>query len=76
MRKIFLTRIYFCLSNAGFPSLFLKCTGTRGGKKAEKDNDKGYAGVEICQTCHPREYDALAKTAMGTMFLEPPSYRR
>jgi DmsE family decaheme c-type cytochrome len=41
------------------------------GKKAEKPNKK-YAGVEICQTCHAKVYDELAKTAMGTLFLKHP----
>ena len=44
-------------------------------KKAEKVAEKvgeGYAGGEICQTCHPQVYDQLAKTAMGTLFLKHP----
>jgi len=40
-------------------------------KKAEKANE-GYAGAEICQTCHSPVYDQLTKTAMGKLFLKHP----
>lgn len=40
-------------------------------KKPGKVN-KEYAGAEICQTCHQKVYDLLAKTAMGTLFLKHP----
>jgi len=72
MRKIFLPVLtfvslmlisLFCFSNA---------PAQEEGKKPGKDNNKGYAGVEICQTCHAKVYDALAKTTMGTMFLKHP----
>ena len=72
MRKIFLPVFTFVSLMLVFLLCFSNAPAQEEGKKAEKDNDKGYAGVEICQTCHPKVYDALAKTAMGTMFLKHP----
>ncbi len=40
-------------------------------KKAEKVGEE-YAGAEICQTCHPKVYDQLTKTALGTLVLKHP----
>ncbi len=72
MRKIFLPVLTFVSLMLVFLLCFSNAPAQEEGKKAEKDNDKGYAGVEICQTCHPKVYDQLAKTAMGTMFLKHP----
>jgi DmsE family decaheme c-type cytochrome len=37
---------------------------------------KGYAGAEICQTCHQELYDKLAKTSMGVLILKHPRSAR
>jgi DmsE family decaheme c-type cytochrome len=50
---------------------FSKAPAKEDDKKAEKVNGE-YAGVEICQTCHAKVYERLAKTAMGTLFLKHP----
>ena len=72
MRKIFLPVFTFVSLMLVFLLCFSNAPAQEEGKKAEKDNDKGYAGVEICQTCHPKVYEQLAKTAMGTLFLKHP----
>ena len=72
MRKIFLsplTLVFLIL-------VFLLCYSSKlpakdQNNKAEKVNGE-YAGTEICQTCHQKVYDQLAKTAMGTLFLKHP----
>ena len=54
---------------------FSKAPAKEEDKKAEKVAEKGseeYAGAETCQACHPKVYDQLAKTSMGTLFLKHP----
>ncbi len=72
MRKIFipaLTLVFLLLVFLLFCSS--KAPAKEDDKKAEKGSE-GYAGAEICQTCHSKVYDQLAKTSMGTLFLKHP----
>ena len=55
MRKIFLPVIIFVSLMLVSLLFFSNAPAQEEGKKAEKVNDKGYAGVEICQTCHEKQ---------------------
>jgi DmsE family decaheme c-type cytochrome len=69
MRKIFIPALTFVLIMLVSLLFFSKAPAKENDKKADKNNE-GYAGVEICQTCHAKVYDQLAKTSMGTLFLK------
>ncbi|MFZ0050715.1 MAG: DmsE family decaheme c-type cytochrome [Desulfobaccales bacterium] len=71
MRRIFIPALTLVFLILVFLLCFSKAPAKEEDKKAEKDN-KGYVGVEICQTCHSEVYDKLSKTAMGTLFLRHP----
>ena len=71
MRKIFIPATTLVFLILVFLLYSAKAPAKEEGKKAEKVNEE-YAGVETCQTCHPKVYDQLAKTSMGTLFLKHP----
>ena len=59
------------LSKAPEKENLLQAPAKEEGKKAEKASAE-YVGAETCQACHPKVYDQLAKTSMGTLFLKHP----
>ena len=71
MRRIFIPATTFVFLILLFLVCFSKAPAKEEDAKAEKVN-KGYAGAEICQTCHAKVYDMLKKTPMGTLFLKHP----
>ena len=66
MRKIFIPALTFVLLMLVSLLCFSKAPAKEEDKKAEKVKGE-YAGAEICQTCHPKVYEQLSKTAMGTL---------
>ena len=72
MRRIFLP----ALTLVFLVVVFLLCCSSK--LPAKEENKKAgtvkeeYAGAETCQACHQKEYENLAKTSMGTMFLKHP----
>jgi DmsE family decaheme c-type cytochrome len=71
MRKIFIPVLAFVFLMMVSLLCFSKEPAKEEDQTAEKGKE-GYAGVEICQTCHAKVYDRLAQTAMGTLFLKHP----
>ena len=69
MRKIFLPALIVVFLTVIF--LSSNDYGKRGEPKGRKGHGN-YAGTEICQTCHEKVYNQLAKTPMGTLFLKHP----
>jgi DmsE family decaheme c-type cytochrome len=69
MRKIFIPVLAFAVLMMLSLLCFSKAPAQE--EKAEKSKE-GYAGAEICQTCHEQQYKQFAKTAMGTLFLKHP----
>lgn len=39
---------------------------------ADREKARQYVGTEVCQGCHPDQYDTFAATAMGRLFLKAP----
>jgi DmsE family decaheme c-type cytochrome len=71
MRKIFIPVLVFVFLMMVSLFCFSKAPAQEENQKTEK-GEKGYAGVEICQTCHSKVYEKLSQTAMGTLFLKHP----
>jgi DmsE family decaheme c-type cytochrome len=69
MRKIFLPALIVVFLILVF--LSSKLPAKQANQQAAKGTEE-YAGTEICQTCHEKVYNQLAKTAMGTLFLKHP----
>jgi DmsE family decaheme c-type cytochrome len=69
MRKIFIPVLVFVFLMMVSLLCFSKAPAQE--EKAEKSKE-GYAGAEICQTCHEKQYKQFAKTSMGTLFLKHP----
>jgi DmsE family decaheme c-type cytochrome len=66
MRKIFIPVLAF---------VFLMMVSLLCFSKAPAQEEKGnagYAGAEICKTCHEKVYEQLSKTSMGILFLKHP----
>ncbi len=71
MRKIFIPAMIYVFLMMVSLLCFSNAPAKEADNQAEKSSE-GYAGVEICQTCHAKVYDELAKTVMGTLFLKHP----
>lgn len=53
-------------------SLGLTCIAWPRAVSAQAPKKRDYVGSEVCQGCHPDQYDSFSATSMGQLFLKTP----